>query len=224
VLDGGVRATGEGLDEEEQILFQEAVEQLEQQNVEIREDMEALVETQTQIQGTLEGQGLGDQVTYRLEPRGLVLNVVSDDILFDLGRAELKPEGRGVLDGVAGALQGIPNDIAIEGHTDNRPLNGGFPYPTNWDLSSGRANAVLRYFLDVHGFDPTRLSSAGYADQRPIVPNDSDANQAKNRRVEIVVLSTAIEALERLQQQAAAADSTAGPGELDLPVVQGGTR
>lgn len=200
VLDGGIQAAGDGLGASEEERFEEALTALSEQNVEIREDMEALVQTQEQIQGTLEGAGLGDQVTYRLEPRGLVLNVVSDQILFDLGRNDLRAEGRIVLDGVAGALSGIPNKISIEGHTDNRPLNGGFPFPTNWELSTGRATSVLRYFTDVHGLDPARLSAAGYADQRPIVPNDSDANQAKNRRVEIVVLSSALEALERLAQ------------------------
>jgi chemotaxis protein MotB len=201
VLDGGVAAAGEDLTAEEiaQVLESEATRQ-----ATIREEQQQLVETQENIQGTLEGQGLGDEVTYRLEGRGLVLNIVSDQVLFDLGRADLKPEGQLVLDGVANALRQIPNTISIEGHTDNRPLNGGLPYPTNWELSTGRATSVLRYFLEQHGIDGGRMSAAGYADQQPLVPNDNGFNQARNRRVEIVVLTTAEEALSRLQQDAAA--------------------
>jgi chemotaxis protein MotB len=140
-----------------------------------------------------------------------VLNVVTDEVVFDLGRAELKSAGLVILDGVANALKAIPNNIAVEGHTDDRPLNGGFPYPTNWELSTGRATSVLRYFVETHGMAPGRVSAAGYADQQPLVPNDSDANQAKNRRVEIVVLTTPAEALARLQQDAAAATQEGTP-------------
>jgi chemotaxis protein MotB len=208
VLDGGIAAPGEDLTADQvQALLQSA--SLAQAN--IREEQRQLQETQEQIQGTLEGAGLGDQVTYRLEARGLVLNVVTDQVLFDLGRADLKPEGRLVLDGVANALKQIPNEISIEGHTDDRPLNGGFPYPTNWELSTGRATSVLRYFIDAHGIAQGRLHASGYADQQPLVPNDNGFNQAKNRRVEIVVLSTAQEALERLQQDAAAGTQEGTP-------------
>jgi chemotaxis protein MotB len=208
VLDGGVQAAGDGLGSEEEERFEAALDQLISENVEIREDVEALEATQQQVQGTLEGAGLGDQVTYRLEPRGLVLNIVSDDVLFDSGRADLKPEGKLVLDGIAVALNGIPNEITVEGHTDNRPLNGGFPYPTNWELSTGRATSVVRYFVEQRAVDPTRISGTGYGEYQPIVPNDNAFNQARNRRVEIVVMSSAIEALQRLQEQAAAEEGS----------------
>src|SRR3954447_25331230 len=207
VLDGGITATGKDLTVEEvaQALTTQANEQ-----AAVRREQQALAQTEQQIQGTLEGAGLGDQVTYRLEARGLVLNIVSDQVLFDLGKAELKPEGRKVLDGVAEALKKLPNQISIEGHTDNRPLNGGFPYPTNWELSTGRATSVLRYFTDVHGMAANRMHASGFADQHPLFPNTSEANQAKNRRVEIVVLTTVAQALERLQQEATVDAPTEG--------------
>ena len=200
VLDGGIAAAGEDLSAEE---IAQALESQATRMASIRQEQRQLQETKEQIQGTLEGAGLGDQVTYRLTPRGLVLNIVSDDVLFDLGRAELKPGGRQVLDGVANALSGIPNKIAIEGHTDDQPLNGGLPFPTNWELSTGRATSVLRYFVETHGIVAGRLSAAGYADQQPLVPNDHAFNQARNRRVEIVVLTSAEEAADRLLQDAA---------------------
>ena len=200
VLDGGVAAAGEDMTAEE---IAQALESQATRVASLRQEQEQLKETEEQIQGTLAGQGLGDQVQYRLTPRGLVLNIVSDQVLFDLGRADLKPEGRLVLDGVANALQGIPNEIAIEGHTDDRPLNGGLPYPTNWELSTGRATSVLRYFVEAKGIAADRVSAAGYADQQPLVPNDNGFNQARNRRVEIVVLTSAEEAADRLLQDAA---------------------
>jgi chemotaxis protein MotB len=208
VLDGGIQAAGDGLGAEEEERFETALQELMDENVEIREDVAALEATQQQVQGTLEGAGLGDQVTYRLEPRGLVLNIVSDDVLFDSGKADLKPEGKLVLDGIASALNGIPNEIIVEGHTDNRPLNGGFPYPTNWELSTGRATSVVRYFVEQRDVDPTRISGTGYGEYKPIVANDNPSNQARNRRVEIVVMSSAIEALQRLQEQAAAEEGS----------------
>jgi chemotaxis protein MotB len=95
-----------------------------------------------------------------------------------------------VLDGLAPALAGLPNPIAVEGHTDDVPTRGG-RYPSNWELSTERATSVLRYLLDAHGLPPARLSAGGYAAERALVPNDSPGNRARNRRVEVVVLTTA---------------------------------
>jgi chemotaxis protein MotB len=144
---------------------------------------------EVQIEQSLAGKGLQNAVTFRQEVRGLVVTVVTDNVLYAVGSAELEPEGRSVLDAMASALAVLPNNIAIEGHTDNQPIIGGGLYPTNWELSTARATSVLRYLIDTHHLDPARLSAAGYADTRPLVPNTSPANQALNRRVEIVVLS-----------------------------------
>ena len=95
---------------------------------------------------------------------------------------------RAILDGMSGALAQLPNDTSIEGHTDDLPISGG-PFPSNWELSTARATTVLRYLVDAHHLPPNRLSAAGYADQRPLVPNDSPAHRSANRRVEVVVLS-----------------------------------
>jgi chemotaxis protein MotB len=142
-----------------------------------------------QISQALAAKGLQHTVTFRQEVRGLVVTVVTDNVLYPVGSAQLQSEGRTVLDTIAPVLAGLPNDIAIEGHTDNQPIIGGGPYPTNWELSTARATSVLRYLIDIHHLEPSRLSAAGYADTRPLVPNTSPANQAVNRRVEIVVLS-----------------------------------
>lgn len=133
--------------------------------------------------------GLGDAVRFRREARGLVITIVTDQILFDLGSAALRPEGRAVLDALASSLVPLPNAVAVEGHTDDRPMRGAL-HATNWELSTARATAVLRHLAEHGGIVPARLSAAGYADQRPLAPNDSEENRRRNRRVEIVLLTT----------------------------------
>jgi chemotaxis protein MotB len=148
-----------------------------------------LNQAEKQIEQALTGKGLQDAVTFRQEVRGLVVTVVSDNVLYPVGSAVLEPEGRAVLDALAPALAHLPNDVSVEGHTDNQPIVGGGAYPTNWELSTARATAVVRYLIDAHGLVASRLAAAGYADTRPIVPNTSASNQGLNRRVEIVVLN-----------------------------------
>lgn len=186
VLDG---ATIEPLDGET------AVEIIEAQQAAQAAGERALREAAEQVQQALAGKGLGDAVTYRLEDRGLVLQIVTDQVLFDLGKADLRPEGRAVLDGLADALRALPNTISVEGHTDNQPISG-FPFSSNWELSTYRATTVVRYLIDQKGLDRKRISAAGYGEERPLAPNDTPANRARNRRVEIVVLAPQVKPID----------------------------
>ncbi|MCU1380327.1 MAG: OmpA/MotB domain protein [Acidimicrobiales bacterium] len=165
-----------------------AAKVLQEQQAAAAEAQRQLQETADKVKETLAGQGLGDKVTFRFEDRGLVLQIVTDDVLFDLGKAELRPQGRAVLDGLAGALKTVPNKLSVEGHTDNRPISG-FPFASNWELSTFRATTVLRYLVEQKGLDKKRIGAAGYGEEQPLVPNDTLEHQAKNRRVEIVVLA-----------------------------------
>jgi chemotaxis protein MotB len=182
------------------------------------EAVKQLRETADEVKKTLAGQGLGDKVTFRFEDRGLVLQIVTDEVLFDLGKADLRPEGRAVLDGLASALQQVPNQISVEGHTDNRPISG-FPFASNWELSTYRATSVLRYLVEQKGLDRKKISAAGYGEERPIVPNDSPAHQAQNRRVEIVVLAPS-----KQQIDDAAAASTSSTTSTTVGRSAGGER
>src|SRR5690606_10535267 len=128
ILDGGVAPQGGGLNQE---AAEAALLELQSRAAALRREQGALRDARAAVRASLAGQGLGDAVTYRLTPRGLVLQIVTDRILFDLGRADLKAEGIPILDGIYNAVRGLNNELSIEGHTDNRPLNGGFPYPTN---------------------------------------------------------------------------------------------
>ena len=146
------------------------------------------------LQQFLREKGLQTQVLVRHEERGLVISLLSDGTLFDLGSADLKPSARQVLDRVAEVLRAVPNPVLIEGHTDNLPIRT-VQYPSNWELSAARAAQVLRYLVQKGGIPAERLIAVGYADTRPLVPNSSPANRAQNRRVDIAVLKTSQNAL-----------------------------
>jgi chemotaxis protein MotB len=114
-----------------------------------------------------------------------------DKILFPSGSAEVSKEGKLVLDKVVPVLREVKGKrIQVEGHTDNVRIYSAIKekYPTNWELSTGRATQVVRYLQEQGGIDPKVLSATGYAEYQPVAPNDSDENKAKNRRIEIVLL------------------------------------
>lgn len=120
----------------------------------------------------------------------LTVNLV-DRILFDSGKAEVKDDGRKVLDKVGSILVTLKGkDIRIEGHTDDRPITGELlaKYPSNWELSTARATAVARYLQDRAKVDPTSLVATGYGKFRPVAPNDTPESRALNRRIEIVLV------------------------------------
>jgi chemotaxis protein MotB len=120
----------------------------------------------------------------------LTVNMV-DRILFDSGQAEVRADGKKVLEKVGQVLAGVADkDIRIEGHTDNKPIVGDLKskYATNWELSTARATAVLRYLQDNAKVDPSHLVAAGYGEFRPVAPNDTPENRALNRRIEIVLV------------------------------------
>lgn len=143
------------------------------------------------LQAFVAGRGLEGAVQLELTERGVVVRF-ADRVLFDLGRAELKPEALEILAQVAEVLKDVPNPVRVEGHTDDLPIRTE-RFPSNWELSTARATNVIRHLIEEHGFDPRRLSAAGYGEYRPLVPNDSMENRALNRRVDIVLLRLDLE-------------------------------
>ncbi len=109
-------------------------------------------------------------------------------VLFDSGKADLKEDGQTTLGEVATVLATIPErEFQVAGHTDNVPLSSRSRFKTNWDLSTARAVAVVR-FLQEAAVKPTSLSAAGYSEYQPSVPNDTEENKALNRRIEITLM------------------------------------
>lgn len=151
---------------------------------------EQLDRAEATIRDHAQGSGVGEAITFRREDRGLVVSIVTDDVLFAPGSAELRSDGSKALDAVAAALRALSNPIAIEGHTDDIPISTG-RYPSNWELSTARAGAVLRYLVDHHQLPPGRMQSGGYAEQRPLASNETSEGRARNRRVDVAVLSAA---------------------------------
>lgn len=141
-----------------------------------------------QVREALEKSGYGGRFELVEDEDRLVVRF-PETVLFDSGRADLHPESLAALDAVAEVLRRVPNRVRVEGHTDTDPISN-FRFPSNWELSTARAGRVVRYFVDTYGLDPRRFESAGLGEYRPIAPNDTPENKQKNRRVDIVILSS----------------------------------
>jgi chemotaxis protein MotB len=148
-----------------------------------QEALGALESVEEAIKAAADMQGVGDQILFKFDGEGLVLSVVDSALLFDSGSAELKLSGQVVLQTIVPALQKIPNEIKIEGHTDSV----GDPN-TNYELSADRANSVRRFLALQGGFDK-RLEIAGWGEEVPIADNSTAEGRARNRRVEITIVS-----------------------------------
>jgi chemotaxis protein MotB len=128
---------------------------------------------------------LQEQVSVGMNREGLVISL-SSNLLFDAGGVTLKPDALPFLSRLASSIEPGTDRVRIEGHTDDvSPAPG---YASNWELSNMRAAAVLRYFTETLGMPGDRFEVAGFAQYRPLAPNDTRENRAKNRRVEIVLL------------------------------------
>jgi chemotaxis protein MotB len=147
-----------------------------------------LAALRSRLAGALTQDGLGDQVELVVEGGDLVIRL-SAGLLFESGRAELKPAAIPVLDRIGQVLAEGNAQLSIEGHSDSDPMLPGSEYPDNWALSSARATGVLRFLHDFDRIPYERLATAGYAETRPVASNETPAGKARNRRVEIRVRS-----------------------------------
>jgi len=143
---------------------------------------------------------------------GVVISM-SGNALFDSGRADLKADGVILLDTLAPRLRDMPNEVRIEGHTDSVPISTPL-FPSNWELSSARATTVARRLVEFGGIKANRLIAAGYGDSRPAATNDTREGRARNRRVDVVILSAPAVAQASLQAAAA------GPAPSSPPLSQ----
>lgn len=143
-------------------------------------------ETVGELEAFIAEAGLQDDLDVIVQERGVVVRL-ADHVLFDLGKAELRPDARAILDRLAEPLRRWPNEIRVEGHTDNWPIRTA-QFPSNWELSTARATTVLRYLVEQQQLPPERMAAVGYGEFRPLRPNDTPENRAMNRRVDIVLL------------------------------------
>ena len=120
------------------------------------------------------------------DSRGIVIRI-TDTALFDSGSADIRNEATGAIDKLGEILSPMKENIHIEGHTDDIPMNS-IQFPSNWELSSARATSIVRRFIS-HGVNPSRLTAIGYGEYRPIAGNETEEGRGKNRRVDIVILN-----------------------------------
>lgn len=143
-----------------------------------------LQEVAREVQESFRRQDL-EEVRLLITGRGLVIHL-PEFLFFDSGEAALRPESRPLLGNLAGILKKIPNPVAVEGHTDNRPIHTP-QFPSNWELSTHRATALVRYFIEQHGLPPARFAAAGYGEYAPIADNATEHGRRLNRRVDIII-------------------------------------
>jgi len=149
-------------------------------------------------------EGFEDMVSVYRTDEGLRIRI-SNPLLFDIGKAEVRPKARGLLREIAFMLADLPCEVVVEGHTDDLPIYTQ-KFPSNWELSAIRAVNVVKVLME-YGVSPDRLAAMGYGEFRPLRPNDSEEHRAMNRRAELLICWLE-EARERTGQKT-------GPGRAE---------
>ncbi len=150
-------------------------------------EIEEMENVQEQVRGLLSQESLDNDVSVTMRARGLVISINSR-VLFASGKADLTAASKTLVLRIADVLAPLAgNQILVEGHTDTDPIRT-VQFPSNWELSAARASTVLRLLLSTGKLKEENMSAVGYGEFRPIAPNDTPANKAKNRRVNIVIL------------------------------------
>lgn len=168
-----------------------------------RAEVDRLEELRARLEGALDARGLAGTAEFVIDDRGLTIGLVGAETFFETNSTTLSAKAVEVLDALGGVLVTVENEISIEGHADYRAPVA--PFPTNWELSSGRATQVLRHLVEDDGLRGDRVQAVGFGDTRPIAEGSDDATLARNRRVDIVVLSDADEEVRALIPSVAAA-------------------
>jgi chemotaxis protein MotB len=145
-----------------------------------------LLMIRSEISMRAEAAGVGGQIIVTRQDDTIIIRL-PNQLLFPSASAEIRPEALTVLRVAGAVIAQLPHQLRVEGHTDNIPV-GTEQYPTNWELSSARATAVLRYLAEETRVDASRAFAAGFAEYRPVASNDTPEGRALNRRADIVLL------------------------------------
>jgi chemotaxis protein MotB len=163
----------------------------EQHLQELQKENDAAVQSHQSLEDEMRSALESKDVTISQLQGKLTVNIL-DRILFDSGEADLKVDGSAVLRKIAGILEQHTNlQIHVVGHTDNVPIRPGARsrFASNWELSTARATAAVRFLAEKAGVDPRRLGAVGYGEFRPVADNSTPEGRAKNRRIAITILS-----------------------------------
>lgn len=157
---------------------------------ELEEDTKSAARAQSTLEQEMRAALESRDVTISNLQGRLTVSIV-DRILFDSGQAELKPGGEEVLRKVVAVLAQRPGvQLHVVGHTDNVPISPSARnrFPSNWELSTARATAAVRFLTEKAGVDPRKVGAVGYGEFRPLAENTTPEGRARNRRIAIVVL------------------------------------
>jgi chemotaxis protein MotB len=136
------------------------------------------------------------------QAKNILQLTIAEQLFFDTGKAEIKPEGQAVLRRIGPILKKIPEkNVRVEGHTDNVPIGPSLraQYPTNWELGAARAVNVVRFLQKEPGLDPLRLSAVSYGQYRPVASNKTEGGRAKNRRIEIILIDRDLDLAKKMK-------------------------
>ncbi|KNY28517.1 OmpA family protein [Pseudobacteroides cellulosolvens] len=146
-------------------------------------------EVKERVEALIKEKGFKDQVRVSVKERGVEISM-QENLLFKSGSAAYEPSAKATLTEIGKIIKSLSgNQIRVEGHTDNDPINTEL-FPSNWELSSVRATNVVRTLIDIAGLNPLKISAIGYGEFRPKAPNTTADNKRKNRRVDIIIVKS----------------------------------
>lgn len=144
---------------------------------------ETMLNALQQIEAQVFEMDAGSGIDIEVSDEGVNFRI-KDDLLFPPGGTHINPDMKDMLGNVGNLIKAFKSEVRVEGHSDSMPISSGV-FASNWELSTMRAVNVVKYFIEEAGIDPARLVAMGVGANRPVAPNDTPENRAKNRRVEI---------------------------------------
>jgi chemotaxis protein MotB len=172
------------------------------------EDLKAI---ERKIADALAAQKMLDSAKFTIDQRGLVVTIVTNEVVFAGNRAELQRGGEKILSAIAPTLAALPNSIEVDGHTNQLRARTTY-YPSGWELSAARASTTVRFFTD-NGIPKKRLSAVGFSDTKPLIDPKDPLSITQNRRVDVVVLTQLSADQAALLPSAAGTDSKLHTGQ-----------
>jgi chemotaxis protein MotB len=172
------------------------------------EDLKAI---ERKIADALAAQKMLDSAKFTIDQRGLVVTIVTNEVVFAGNRAELQRGGEKILNAIAPTLAALPNSIEVDGHTNQLRARTTY-YPSGWELSAARASTTVRFFTDA-GIAKKRLSAVGFSDTKPLIDPKDPLSVTQNRRVDVVVLTQLSADQAALLPSAAGTDSKLHTGQ-----------
>ncbi|WP_250003422.1 flagellar motor protein MotB [Actinoplanes sp. M2I2] len=181
-------------------------------------EAEDLKKVENKISDALAKEKLLGSVKFTIDRRGLVVTVLTNEVVFAGNRADLQPGGKKILDAVAPTLAKLPNRIEVDGNTNQLKAKTTF-YPSGWELSAARASTTVRYLV-ARGLAKDRMSAVGFSDTKPLIDPSDPRSITMNRRVDVVVLTTLTADQAALLPAASGADSKLHTGETSAKAAE----